>query len=86
MAQLNVLCDGFGLDQSKLRRVLELARASNKTVTLRFDQRSTCECVGGCGCGKISVNVAVISRADGQQSNILVLGVSECTPANCNSA
>ena len=42
VAQLNVLCDGFGLNQAVLRKLFDDAKSSNQTVTLRFEQSSTC--------------------------------------------
>jgi hypothetical protein len=45
VAQLSTLSEGFGLTPDKLRALARAARAANKTVTLRLDQASSCECV-----------------------------------------
>ena len=43
VAQLNILCDGFGLSAGKLAQLQKLAAENHKTVILRFDQSSSCE-------------------------------------------
>lgn len=42
VAQLNILCDGFGLSAERLRALQAEAQQGRKTVTLRFDVASTC--------------------------------------------
>ena len=45
VGQLNILCDGFGLDAETLQGVLTRAAQERKTVTLRFDESSSCSYV-----------------------------------------
>ena len=42
VAQLNILCDGFGLSGERLRALQTQAQQGRQTITLRFDVASTC--------------------------------------------